>query len=42
MEKIDYPKIALGGKVALVTGAAKGLGKWISFGLAHAGADLLW
>jgi len=27
-------------KVALVTGSAQGLGKWISLGLAHAGADV--
>jgi NAD(P)-dependent dehydrogenase (short-subunit alcohol dehydrogenase family) len=40
MEKIDYPKMTLGGKVALVTGAAQGLGKWLSLGLAHAGADV--
>ena len=40
MEKIDYPKMTLEGRVALVTGAAQGLGKWISFGLAHAGADV--
>ena len=40
MEKINYPRMTLEGKVALVTGAAQGLGKWISLGLAHAGADL--
>ena len=40
MEKINYPKMTLEGKVALVTGAAQGLGKWISLGLAHAGADV--
>jgi NAD(P)-dependent dehydrogenase (short-subunit alcohol dehydrogenase family) len=40
MEKIDYPKMTLEGKVSLVTGAAQGLGKWISLGLAHAGADV--
>jgi NAD(P)-dependent dehydrogenase (short-subunit alcohol dehydrogenase family) len=40
METIDYPKMTLEGKVALVTGAAQGLGKWISLGLAHAGADV--
>jgi len=40
MEKIDYPKMTLEGKFALVTGAAQGLGKWISLGLAHAGASV--
>jgi len=40
MEKIDYPKMSLEGKVALVTGASRGLGKWISLGLALAGADV--
>ena len=40
MEKIDYPTMTLKGKVALVTGSAQGLGKWISLGLAHAGADV--
>jgi NAD(P)-dependent dehydrogenase (short-subunit alcohol dehydrogenase family) len=36
----DYPKFDLTGKVALVTGAARGLGRAISLALAHAGADL--
>lgn len=40
MEKIDYPKMTLEGKIALVTGASRGLGKWISLGLALAGADV--
>ena len=40
MESINYPTMTLEGKVALVTGAAQGLGKWIALGLAHAGADL--
>jgi len=40
MESINYPRMTLEGKVALVTGAAQGLGKWIALGLAHAGADL--
>jgi len=40
MEKIDYPKMTLEGKIALVTGAAQGVGKWISLGIAHAGADV--
>lgn len=40
MEIVDYPKMTLEGIVALVTGAAQGLGKWISLGLAQAGADI--
>ena len=40
MEELNYPDMTLEGKVALVTGAAQGLGKWISLGLAHAGASV--
>jgi NAD(P)-dependent dehydrogenase (short-subunit alcohol dehydrogenase family) len=36
----DYPKFDLTGQVALVTGAARGLGRAISLALAHAGADI--
>lgn len=45
MEKQDefykYPRYDLKGKVAVVTGSGQGLGKWIAFGLAEAGADIL-
>lgn len=35
-----FPNFALNGQVALVTGAARGLGQAISLALAHAGADV--
>ena len=36
----DFPRFDLTGNVALVTGAARGLGRSISLALAHAGADV--
>jgi NAD(P)-dependent dehydrogenase (short-subunit alcohol dehydrogenase family) len=36
----EFPKFDLNGDVALVTGAARGLGRAISLALAHAGADV--
>lgn len=38
--KPDFPRFDLAGNVALVTGAARGLGRAISLALAHAGADV--
>ena len=35
-----FPRFDLTGQVALVTGAARGLGNAISLALAHAGADI--
>jgi len=37
---MDYPRFGLEGKVALVTGAARGLGRAIALALANAGADV--
>jgi NAD(P)-dependent dehydrogenase (short-subunit alcohol dehydrogenase family) len=36
----EFPRFELTGEVALVTGAARGLGRAISLALAHAGADV--
>jgi NAD(P)-dependent dehydrogenase (short-subunit alcohol dehydrogenase family) len=36
----DFPQFDVQGKTALVTGAARGLGRAISLALAHAGADV--
>jgi len=37
---MEYPQFTLSGQVALVTGAARGLGRAISLALANAGADV--
>jgi len=37
--EIHFPSMSLEGRVAIVTGAGQGLGRWMALGLAHAGAD---
>src|SRR5690242_2399511 len=37
----DFPRFDLDGQVALVTGAARGLGREIALALANAGADVV-
>src|SRR5580704_14348200 len=39
-EVMEYPQFGLTGQVALVTAAARGLGRAISLALAHAGAHV--
>lgn len=41
MEQVEYPNFRLDGQVALVTGASRGLGRWIALGIAHAGAHVV-
>lgn len=41
MEKIHFPDLRLDGQVAMVTGASRGIGKWIALGLANAGARVV-
>src|SRR5260221_1005139 len=40
MSNHDYPRFDLQGQVALVTGAARGIGNACALALAHAGADI--
>lgn len=40
MSDNNFPRFDLTGQIALVTGAARGLGKAITLALAHAGADI--
>jgi NAD(P)-dependent dehydrogenase (short-subunit alcohol dehydrogenase family) len=38
---MEFPSFSLEGKVALVTGASRGIGQAIALGFAHAGADVV-
>jgi NAD(P)-dependent dehydrogenase (short-subunit alcohol dehydrogenase family) len=38
---IRFPSMEVKGKIAVVTGAGQGLGRWMALGLAHAGADIV-
>jgi len=38
---MDFPEFSLTDKVALVTGASRGIGRYLAAGLAHYGADLI-
>lgn len=40
-ESLKFPKYDLNERAAVVTGASRGLGKWIALGLARSGADVL-
>jgi len=41
MEQMQFPKMRLDGHIALVTGASRGLGRWIALGMANAGSDVV-
>jgi NAD(P)-dependent dehydrogenase (short-subunit alcohol dehydrogenase family) len=38
---IRFPSMEVKGKIAVVTGAGQGLGRWMALGLTHAGADIV-
>jgi NAD(P)-dependent dehydrogenase (short-subunit alcohol dehydrogenase family) len=39
--EIVFPSMDVKGKIAVITGAGQGLGRWMALGLAHAGADIV-
>ncbi len=41
MVEIKFPTLDLQGRIAMVTGSGRGIGRWIALGLAHAGADVV-
>jgi NAD(P)-dependent dehydrogenase (short-subunit alcohol dehydrogenase family) len=38
---MDFPEFSLTDKIALVTGASRGIGRYLALGLAHYGADII-
>ena len=41
MADLRFPSMGVKGKIAIITGAGQGLGRWMALGLALAGADIV-